>query len=78
MGARGGAAAAEQQRWSLLQLGFAHSGLNLRPFVDGATPGANWQILFHFLLCSLNNFQKLWLWSQLVVFFRPSFSGSYC
>lgn len=32
--------------------------LEFEAFVDDAFPGANWQILFYFLLCSLNNFQN--------------------
>lgn len=37
---------------------FCPLGLEFEAFVDGAAPGANWQILFYFLLCSLNNFQN--------------------
>lgn len=35
---------------------FCSLGLEFEAFVDGAAPGANWQILFYFLLCSLNTF----------------------
>lgn len=31
---------------------FCPLGLEFEAFVDGAAPGANWQILFYFLLCS--------------------------
>lgn len=32
--------------------------LKFEAFVDGAAFGANWQILFYFLLCYLNNVQN--------------------
>lgn len=64
--------------WSRLQLSFCPLGLEFEAFVDGADPGANWQILFYFLLCSLNNSQKVWLWPQLVKCSDLQFKALYC
>lgn len=37
---------------------FCPLGLEFEAFVDRTVCGANWQILFYFLLCSLNNFKN--------------------
>ena len=57
---------------------FCSLGLEFEAFVDGAAPGANWQILFYFSFVFFKYILKLWLWPQLVERSDLQFKAVYC